>query len=126
MPIDTHIEEDTGFRTHTVSGRVTLEEVRDILDGVYKDPDFKPAAPALWDMRDADIDVPTEDVRHLADFVGKLVGEGTGGRVAIVVASDFEFGMARMYETILASQSRKAMKVFRDPAEAKSWLDSDD
>jgi hypothetical protein len=82
--------------------------------------------PALWDLTNADIDIHTEDVRHLADFVGKLVGEGAGGKVAIVVSQDMEVGLARMYETILASQSRKPMKVFNDPGDAKHWLDDTD
>ncbi len=126
MPIDTYIESDTGFRTHTIIGLISFDEVRNTLEDVYKREDFSPGAPALWDLTAAKIDVPTEDVRHLADFVGKLVGEGAGGRVAIVVAQDMEVGMARMYETILASQSRKPMKVFHDPGDAKSWLDDTD
>ena len=126
MSIDTHIEAGTGFRTHTVSGLISLDEVRGTLEEVYKRADFNPGAPALWDLTGADIDMPTEDVRHLADFVGKLVGEGPGGKVAIVVSRDMEAGLARMYETILTSLSRKPMKVFHDPGEAKNWLDDTD
>lgn len=126
MPVETHIETDTGFRTHTVTGNVSLNEVYETVEDVYKLPDFNPGAPALWDLRGASIELPTEDVRHLADFIGKLVGEGAGGKVAIVVSEDFEVGLARMYETILSSQSCKPMKVFRDLAEAKRWLDEVD
>jgi hypothetical protein len=126
MPVKTHIDADTGFRTHTITGKVALHEVYETVEEVYARPDFDPGAPALWDLRKAEIDLPTEEARHLADFIGKLVGEGAGGKVAIVIPKDFEIGAARMYETILSSQSRKSMKVFRGMTEANIWLDEVD
>ena len=126
MPIEVDIEPVTGFRTYTVRGAITADEVRSTLEKVYALKDINPGASALWDLREADIKIPTEDARHLSDFVGKLIGEGVGGKAALIVPEDFEFGMARMYETILASQSRKRVKVFRDWGEASSWLDDTD
>jgi hypothetical protein len=109
-----------------VTGEISMDQVRNTLEDVYAHPDFRPEAGAVWDLVAATGDIPTEDVRHLADFVGKLVGEKAPGKVAIVVAHDFEFGMARMYETILGSQSSKPIMVFRDMDEAKRWLDEVD
>lgn len=126
MPVNTHIDADTGFRTHTITGKVALRDVYETVEEVYARPDFNPVAPAMWDLRKAEVDLPTEEARHLADFIGKLVGEGAGGKVAIVIPKNFEIGAARMYETILSSQSRKPMKVFRDISEAKGWLDDVD
>lgn len=126
MPITTHIDPGTGNRTHTITGEFKVFDVRQTLEAVYKRPDFRPEAGALWDLRDATGDVPTEDVRHLVDFVTKLVGDGEQGKVAIVVSSDLGFGLSRMYETILGGQTRKEMKVFWDIVEAKNWLDDTD
>lgn len=123
MAISTHIDPGTGARTHTVTGDLELFDVRRTLEDVYARPEFRPEAAALWDLREATGDVPTEDVRHLVDFVTKLVGDGDPGKVAIVVSSDLGYGLSKMYETILGGQSRKPMKVFRDMVEAKRWLD---
>jgi hypothetical protein len=123
MAISTSIDPGTGARTHTVTGDLKLFDVRRTLEDVYARPEFRPDAAALWDLREATGEVPTEDVRHLVDFVTKLIGDGDQGKVAIVVASDLGFGLSRMYETILGGQTRKPMKVFRDIDEANTWLD---
>lgn len=122
MPITTQIDPDTGFRLHTVTGEFSLDQVLATLEDVYAHPDFRPEAGAIWDLIAATGDIPTEDVRHLADFVGKLAGEKAPGRVAIVVARDVESGMAKMYETIIGSQTSKPVMIFRDMDEANSWL----
>jgi hypothetical protein len=126
MQITTQIDPDTGFRVHTVTGDLKLDDVRTALEDTYAHPDFRPEAGAVWDLVAATGDISTEEVRHLADFVGKLVGEGASGKVALVVAHDFEFGMARMYESILGGQSSKRFMVFRDMEEATRWVDEDD
>lgn len=126
MPIQTNIESGTGFRTHTVKGDISLDDIRSTLEKTYADPDFRPEAAAIWDLTAATGDVPTEDIRHLADFVGKLVGGTATGKVALLVPEDFEFGMARMYESILGGQSSKPIMAFRDRSEADRWLSEPD
>jgi hypothetical protein len=126
MSISTLIKPDTGFRTHTVTGDISLDEVRRTLEDTYAHPDFRPEAGAVWDLTGATVDVPTEDVRHLADFVGNLVGKDPPGKVALLVSTDIEVGTARMYESILSGQSSKPIVVFRDIEEAKRWLSEDE
>jgi len=122
MAINTQIEPNTGFRTHTVTGEISLDEIRETLEEAYAHPDFRPEANAVWDLVGVTGDVPTEDIRHLADFVGNLVGDDAPGKVALLVSGEFEFGTARMYESILSGQSSKPIMVFRDRDEADRWL----
>jgi len=103
-----------------------MDDVRQTLEETYAHPDFRAEADAMWDLTDASGDLATEEIRHLADFVGKLVGTTTAGKVALLVSSDFEIGMARMYESILGGQSSKPIMVFRDRAEADRWLSESD
>lgn len=126
MPIHTRIHANTGFRTHTVTGAIGRDEIQRCLQETYSHTDFKPEAGALWDFVKATGDLPTEDVRHIADFVSRLVGNKGSGKVAIVVAGDFEVGMVRMYETILSGQSSKSIMIFQDMGEAKRWLNEGD
>jgi hypothetical protein len=126
MPIQTNIEPGTGFRMHIVTGGISLDDVRVTLEEAYQHPDFRPEAAAIWDLTDATVEIPTEEVRHLADFVSKLVGDTATGRVALLVSEDLEFGMARMYESILRGQSSKPIMVFRDRKEADRWLSQRD
>ena len=122
MPIETKIDSDTGFRTHTVTGDISLDAVRLTLEETYAHSDFRPEAGAVWDLTGATIDIPTEDVRHLADFVGKLAGDKAPGKAALLVSSEIDDGVVQMYESILSGQSSKPIMVFRDVEEAKRWL----
>ncbi len=126
MAINTQIDPATGNRTHTVTGVISMDEVRKTLEETYAHPDFQSAAGAVWDLTTATLDVATEDVRHLADFVGKLVGDDAPGKAALLVSRDFETGTAKMYESILSGQSSKPIMVFQDMDEAQRWLTKTD
>lgn len=126
MAIQTRIDPQTGFRTHTVTGDISIDEVRRTLEETYAHPDFRAEADAIWDLTDATGELATEEIRHLADFVGKLAGGSSAGKVALLVPRDIESGMARMYESILGGQSSKPIMVFRDQAEADRWFSEGD
>lgn len=122
MPIKTQIDTDTGLRRHKVKGKFTLMDIRQTLDNIYSQPDFRPDADVLWDLRDATPDFSSEDVRQLAEFVAKKWGPSGTSRAAFVVSSDYQFGMSRMYEMLLKSQSQNTLMVFRDIEDAERWL----
>ena len=61
-----------------------------------------------------------EAVRDLAMFNQDLEVPDDS-RLAIVVAQDVQFGVARMYQA-WADQSDYAVEVFRDPDDAVAWL----
>ena len=125
MAIKTHIDPDTGLRRHEVQGKFTLVDIRQTLEAIYSHPDFRPDANVLWDLRDGTPDMSADDVRQLADFVAQNWGPGGKSKAAFVVSSDYQFGMSRMYEMLLKSQSRNALMVFRDIDDAERWLADD-
>ncbi len=126
MAINTQIDPGTGNRTHTVTGDIMLDEVLKTLEETYAHPDFRSEAGAVWDLTAANIDIATEDVRHIADFVGKLVGDDAPGKAALLVSSEIEPGIVKMYESILSGQSSKPIVVFQDMDEAQRWLTKTD
>ena len=56
--------------------------------------------------------------------VGSHWGVKGKKRSALVVGSELDFGLSRMYETMLGMLSRSEINVFRDMTEAKAWVDS--
>jgi hypothetical protein len=66
------------------------------------------------------VDVVRALVMQAADLSRRY---GRGGRVAIVVDSDANFGMARMY-SMLAEDYHVDCRVFRSIAGAEGWLNS--
>ncbi len=125
MAIKTRIDPDTGLRRHEVQGKFMLADIRQTLEAIYSRPDFRPDANVLWDLRDGTPDFSTDDVRQLAVFVAENWGPGGRSKAAFVVSSDYQFGMSRMYEMLLKSQSRNALVVFRDIDDAERWLADD-
>jgi O-methyltransferase involved in polyketide biosynthesis len=99
-----------------------MDEVRRTLEETYAHSDFRPEAGAVWDLTGVTIDLPTEEVRHLADFVGKLAGDRAPGRAALLVSGELDEGLIKMYESILSGQSSKPIMIFRDKEEAERWL----
>jgi hypothetical protein len=124
MPISTHIDSQTGVRTHTVRGTLDFGDLRATLDEVYARPDASETG-AVWDLRAADIHAFTpEQVNAIVKRVKEHWQGSERGTVrsAIVVAGDFDFGMARMYELRLDAPSNLAVQVFRELDEAVAWV----
>jgi hypothetical protein len=76
----------------------------------------------LWDVRDATIvHLSTDDLQALARFSHELRSVRGGGRAAILVSRDADFGVARMFQAYADAFPWETM-VFRDLVETIEWL----
>ncbi len=75
----------------------------------------------LVDMRDTDYLGSTGEIRQFVDLIGGLGGL-RGHRFAVVVRSEAQFGLGRMFATFLEMVGGRA-NVFRTPEPALAWLD---
>jgi len=104
--------------TARAEGRVTLEEIRNHLEEERQEPGL--AYNELIDARGSVPDVSPADVRVLVAWL-RWLGERTRlGPTAVVVDSDFEFGMVRMVEILVEDVC--LVKPFRDKLDAELWL----
>jgi hypothetical protein len=100
-------------------GTVTLEEIRDHLEDERQEPGLGYAE--LIDARDARPEFSPADVRVLVALL-RWLGERTRlGPTAVVVENDFQFGMVRMVEILIADVCE--VKPFRDKLDAELWLE---
>ena len=85
---------------------------------------FRKNADALWDLREANMpDVTGNDFVQLARFIrSKTEERGSHYKVALVVTSDYQFGVARMYEAH-TDRPPVEMMAFRAMEDAECWLD---
>ena len=110
-------------RTHTVSGTISLSAFRGILPALYASKQFNPDMNALWDLRLADFSgVMPEDVRNLMHVVVSNWGRKGNCHSAILVASETEYGVARIYVSQFGQAAPCKIKVFLDLNEARHWL----
>jgi hypothetical protein len=123
MAIETRIDRSADIRIHTASGELTFDELRATLQALYSSPDFRPEQHVLWDLREAVLTrFSLAEVRDIADLVAEHRGTADPARAALVVSRDVDYGMARMFEQVLAGGSETNVRVFRDLQEAMAWI----
>jgi hypothetical protein len=122
MKLETQIDTEVGIRRHRVTGPLDTGAIADALRELRARPDYDPSLPALWDLRDAEIDVSAEEVRRLADVVAGLGRLPV--RTALVVSRPAAYGLARMYDQLVESKAFREGAVFYSLEEALAWLDA--
>ena len=122
MAITTTIDSETKLRIHVITGELTPEDLIETIEEAFSRDDFEPGSDALWDLRGAmGKDLLAGNVRSLVDAVVKHRSGDEGTRIAVVVARDLDFGLARMYEHMLEASTDVKVMVFRDRDEAEIW-----
>jgi hypothetical protein len=125
MGVTTDIDKELNIRRHKVTGTLQLDELVGILGGIYKSPGFDPDMDVVWDLREADLtSFSSEDVQAVRNFVIRNWGTGGKSRAALVVSRDVEFGLTRMYEVYVESDTKSQVEVFRDMDKAVEWIRS--
>lgn len=126
MDVTTRVDQESNCRYHTIQGEITLVRLRNVLAGVYAHPDFRPDSSSLWDLREATTrHISASEVQSIAGMVKKHWGTRGNPRSALVVSTDLDYGMARMYELLMEGDIAPEVRVFRDLEEAEDWLACD-
>lgn len=81
---------------HSVVGELDPEEFRRAVEALYE---MQPVPKlSLWDLRDASLRQVTADrIRSVQARLSSRVRGREGGRTAVVVPTDLDFGVARQY-----------------------------
>ena len=122
MPyIETKIDEEKDLTVQTVSGSFTVEDICDELERYYAG---HATMLILWDIIRADLSSWQAD--QIVSLVKKAKGYShlrAGGKTAIVISKDLNFGISRMFQSY-AENDKIAfeIRVFRDIERAKEWL----
>lgn len=122
MPIDTILDRTLGIAVQRVTVELRGDEVIAAQTRLYGDPEHSPSTPVLWDAREAVVTrVVFEEMRDMAAKAEPLYERMAGGRTAILVGSQADFGMGRMYQSLSAGMPRD-LRVFDDYDAALAWL----
>ncbi|NOQ97478.1 MAG: hypothetical protein GQ561_04865 [Calditrichae bacterium] len=123
MDISTHIDHKAGIRQHKVSGLIDIEKLKIFLKGLYTTPDLEPNMDVVWDLGEADFSaVSSSDVRAVKELVVKYWGVGGKSKAALVVSRELDFGLTRMYESLMSGATTSKVMVFKNLKEAYEWL----
>jgi hypothetical protein len=118
MIVDRKIDASDRVVTLAVSGEISDEGLLSLPAELRAAPDVAPDFGLLIDLRHAVCrDLTPKGVHDLARLPLVLSPDS---RRAVVVPTDFGFGMARMYQTL--RDQCGALRVSRDIAEARRWV----
>jgi hypothetical protein len=123
MEISTEIKKN--IRWHTVRGVIDIEKLTEYLKEIYSLSNFDSEMKVFWDLQEADFtSVSTEDLQHFKEYIGKQWGKEGKSKAALVVPHDLAYGLSRMYEIMMESESSSEITVFRCKDKAKEWIKS--
>lgn len=121
MPIEHKVDEETGIMHVRRWGAITTHDEDTAIIKRNEDPAVVPNIPVIVDCREVEPPDSPEVVQYIADKATMIAEELDCGPVAIVISSDVEYGMARMYMGLTALKHPDT-KVFRSYDKALKWL----
>ena len=120
MGVSHRIENDVLYTT--IEGEFTPDDIRAYREGLRADPAYHAGMHALVDCRRVSALFSAEDLRALANDLERPPSAFVGPwRCAIVVASEVIYGLVRMYDAYLQTDTID-VRPFRDFDEAVAWL----
>ena len=120
LSILTTRDEPSGLVITTATGVLTMAALLQFMNTEWASSD----RPILFDGREATGEqLSVEDVQRLADTAASLHGASRlRARLAIVVGTDTEFGLARMFVSLSEMRGVTHVRVFRSMSDAAEWL----
>lgn len=118
MPASYHIDKARRLVVSTASGLLTADDLSLHQRKLLGDPDFDPSCSQIFDCSAVSgIDFDAEDIGALAV---RTIFSPHSHR-SVVVTSDEQFGLFRMFKMIREGHGEYGIRVFRDPVEAMRW-----
>lgn len=121
MPIEHRVDSSTGILFVRRWGLIDTQDETEALLKRQEDPLVVAYIPVLVDCREVNPPDSVEVIQYLAYNVTSHAKALDCGPVAIIVSSDAEYGMARMYIS-MTNLVHPDMNVFRDYDEGLKWL----
>ena len=120
MPISYVVDKERNVVLVTWKGDVTADDYRVHLSKMLDDPDALSAGRSLTDLREANVLLSGAELDAIAEAEADRRLAGRQWKTAILVSSNFHYGLAR--QVTVLSQSESTDRVFLDYAGALAWL----
>jgi hypothetical protein len=122
LKIHLDLDSEPGIVIGHASGSMTLADMRDAAHEAWARASG-PRARFLWDIREAEFDLPADQVRELAEYA-KRTSPFPDLRTAFVVREGLQFGLVRMFEVMRETPGAR-VRVFTEADPALDWLRSE-
>ena len=125
MPVKTKVDHDKQLTIHTVTGEPSFQEGMATFKKFYEG---NPTQNVLWDFRKASLArISSKQTEAIIDYIKHHAEKRVGGKTAILVSRDLEYGMSRMVQALTKIKDIPLKtEIFRSIEEAIQWLSKDE
>ena len=116
-------EIEEGIAVLTNSGSFSYLDVEKALKALTSEPDYRSGMRILFVDKGSDYDPPKDEPERAASMLSAFVPD-ISDRIAIVVAKDVHYGIARMMQ-VYCDTRKVLLEIFREEKAAKVWLKED-
>ena len=92
------------------------DDIRTVMKSAFSEMNSPKNIHLLWDARESPAEASSEKIKNLLHL-----GPALSGRIAILVSSQLQYGLARM-TVAYGEQLGLSVRVLRDLDEASTWL----
>ena len=126
MKVNTVVDQEALTIIHTVTGEMTLGEIKSSYEAILSHPEFQEGMNSIWDMRNADASkFDRQDVIRVARYFETQFKNRAKFKVAVIVFRDLEYDLSKIYQVAAADLPAK-IGIFNNLDEAKKWLAGSD
>ena len=126
MKVNTVVDQEALTMIHTVTGEMTLDEIKSSYEAILSHPEFQEGMNSIWDMRNADASkFDRQDVIRVARYFETQFKNRAKFKVAVIVIRDLEHDLSKIYQVAAADLPAK-IGIFNNLDEAKKWLAGSD
>jgi len=113
---------DTSLVVHTGSGRISLDDILSTMRSWFDHPDFEPAVPVLWDLREAVIDARPDELARWGETMLDATNENRAGHKTAWVLPTSEIAQAAV-DLLSSHDFRNKVRIYQNDREAAlAWL----
>lgn len=122
MSISYHIYKEKRLVIINTSGEINLDEVIKSLEQMFADPEYVLEYDLLWDDTQRTTVFTYDDMHMMLSHFRHYRGDKHPKR-AIVVSRTDDYGMSRVFSTMISISSKTQIGLFPDMSEARKWLE---
>jgi hypothetical protein len=123
MPITSKMFPHEKLTVFTGEGEISYSETWETMSRDYRSIHPSTTRNVLWDLRNASVaSITASQVTELANLSDSYSKQRGGGKTAVVVSQDINFGIAKEFEGQSMCLSRELV-VFREIDKAYKWIE---
>ena len=105
-----------------VFGLSDADDLSSALEHIINSGDYPPNTDAIWDVRNSDLS--NANFQFVSDLVKirSRFKKRRNCRSALIVSSEVQYGLCRMFEMLSEGKISQQLRVFRDYKEGEQWL----